>query len=95
MAATQATIDQWTSTPTDPFGFDEYGATMDRPLPTVEVGRQWRRQLRDRGFCPDSLAEAERIGHGHVMHGFHPADEAPRELTGSWAEAFERCEEVR
>lgn len=95
MQATQATIDQWTSQITNPLPFEDYGPTADRPLPTVETGRQWHRQLREAGFCPDSLAEAEGIGHGHVMHGYHPADEYRDRYAGDNRAVFQAAEEAR
>jgi hypothetical protein len=96
MATTQATFDEWSTGRRDPFAFETYGPTADHPTPTVEVSRTvWRERLRQAGFCPDSLAEAEGIHNVHVQRGFHPADEHREQWAGSNRTAFERAESNR
>lgn len=65
-----------TEPPSDPFDFDAYGPTSNRPLPTAEEEREpWKECMRSAGFSPDVLRE-------EAFHGGWPdrvrADNEPR-----------------
>jgi hypothetical protein len=56
----QTQLDDYTDGEQDPEWppWDEYGPTMDEPLPVAEEKRQiWKERFRSAGICPNCLLE--------------------------------------
>lgn len=75
---TQRSLSDWGADPedsaaADPFPFDDYGPTADRPIPEAEIEDPDRRYLRARGVDVDGWDELEYGGTG----GYH-VDDAER-----------------